>query len=110
MTKVKAVLIFFMASHMAVDKAKANDGKIDLGDLGLLLDPIMKLPDAIEGAKGALDELRAADDAAVAELKVWAKANYDIVDDELEVKVEKGLSALVEVASFVSSLVTSDPA
>lgn len=106
--KIKAVLEFPLSLHMAYDKAKA-DGQLDVSDLGYLLDPLGKLPGSITGAKEALTQVKDLDAAERDDVLAWAKASYDIADDELEQKVEAGLELALSVAKFLGELQDEDP-
>lgn len=100
MQNVKEILAVPLALHKAYETAKA-DGKIDLADLGLLVDPLVKLPAAVDGASAALEELKALDDTSRADLNQWVKDTYDIADDVLETKVEKGIEVLLHLGEFL---------
>jgi len=101
--ELKDVLAGLFSLHMAYDRAAA-DGKVDLSDLGQLIDPISKLPAAIGGAKLALEQLKGLDDAEKKEVMDFVKASYDIADDVLEMKVEQGIDAALGLAKFIGIL------
>ena len=106
--KIKDVLAFPLSLHMAVDRARA-DGKIDAADLGFLVDPLMKAPAALSGAKEALKELRDLDDNERTAINQWAQSVYDIEDDGLEQTVESGLDLALSIAKFVGLLTSDEP-
>lgn len=103
MENIKKVLAFAFALGEAVDAARA-DGQIDYKDLPLLLDPVLKLGAAVDAAKLAAEELKNLTAEERAELDAWAQAEFDISNDELEVKIEKGLALALHVAEFVAVL------
>lgn len=100
---IKKVLGFSFALAKAVDLAKA-DGKIDYTDVQFLLAPAMKIIDAVSGAKQALAEIKDLSVEERAELDAYIKAEFDIGDDVLEVKIEKGLALALHVSEFVAVL------
>lgn len=100
---LKEVLDFAMSLHMAYEAANA-DGKIDLMDAGLLTQPVMKLIPAIEEIKKVGEEVKNLSSEDRAEMEQWLKATYDIADDKLEMKVEKGLALALHIAEFVGAL------
>lgn len=101
--KLKSLLAFPMSLHMAYDKAK-SDGSINFQDAPLLLDPVMKLMPMLAAVGGVIPELKDLSDAEKDSLYAWAKANYDIADDQVEAKIEKGLAVVLHVAQFLGQL------
>lgn len=104
---IKAVLSFPLSIHMGYDKAQA-DGKIDVTDVGYLMDPVMKLVPAVQNSKQALEEIKDLDDSERAELNSWAKSEYDIKDDALEEKIEASIDVLLSIAVLVGKLSKKD--
>jgi len=100
---IKKVLAFSFSLAKAIDLARA-DGKIDYTDVQYLLAPAMKVVDAVAGAKQALAEIKDLSVEERAQLDAYIKAEFDISDDELEVKIEKGLALALHVAEFVAVL------
>jgi len=98
----KEVMDVPLALYMAVDKAKQNDGKVDLMDLPLLLDPVMKIPAAAENFSAALGQWKAASAEARVAYYDSVKASFDIADDKLEEKVEAGIAVLVHMGKLLS--------
>lgn len=98
-----AVVSVPLSLHMAIDKAKA-DGKIDLADLPLLVDPLMKLIPAIPAVTGAMEKIKTLTPQERMDLNAKIKAVYDIADDELEAKVEEGMALLLHIGQFVGML------
>lgn len=100
MQKVKDVLNALFTLGEAVSEAKTNDGKFTLADLGLLVLPATKVPQAIESADGALAEWTNASETDRANVIAWLKQDFDIQDDKAEARIEAGLSMLVQAGVF----------
>ncbi|MGL4556282.1 MAG: hypothetical protein ACRCV5_02180, partial [Afipia sp.] len=83
MKNVKDIVVVALGVSMALDQAKANDGKIDLNDIGLLIPVGMKVPEAINDAKLAKDELMHATPEERAAFNVQIAQEYNIADDEV---------------------------
>jgi len=99
---IKKCLLFLFATHNAFELAKA-DGKINLMDAPLAMDPMIKLFGFISEIKKLGPEVKDISVEEKAELKVFIKDNYDIADDVIEAKVEKALDLLVEVGYFLGA-------
>lgn len=100
MKNVQEILSVVFAAVGAFQKAKANDGKVDLLDIPFLLDPLMKLTPAIEGAELALGEWKAASDVQRAEVLAYLKENFDLADDKLEARIEVAMKLLVDAGGL----------
>jgi hypothetical protein len=100
MKDLKEVLVLLFSLSAAVVNAKANDGKIDIQDLPLLLGPMMNLPAAAEGISNVLPQWKNASDDERAELINYIKEQFDIADDAAEKKIEAGLKMLVEAGAL----------
>lgn len=100
---IKKVLAFSFALAKAVDLARA-DGKIDYMDVQYLLAPALKITDAVSGAKQALLEIKDLSVEERAQLDAYIQSEFDIANEELEVKIEKGLALALHVAEFVAVL------
>lgn len=103
MQKVKDVLSALFSLGEAVSEAKQNDGKFTLADLGLVVLPATKVPQAIESSDGALAEWANATQAQRDELIAWLKQDFDIADDKAEARIEAGLSMLVQAGIFFAA-------
>jgi hypothetical protein len=101
---LKAVLAFGLALGMAVDKSMADDGKITLADAGNLIPAFMKAPSAFGAAGKSLAELGDLDSEEKAALHAYAKAEFDIHDDDVEEIVENALAGAVEFATIPAIL------
>lgn len=98
---IKKVLAFPLSLVKAIESAKV-DGSINLADLPLFIDPVTKLPAAIEGAKLAKEEITNLDAAEKEALNQWVKDTFDLADDSLEAKIEKGLAVVFYLAELYS--------
>lgn len=74
-----------------------EDGKIDLLDAMKFLPVLKDLKPAIEGAKEIPAELKDMDDEERAELLDFFQKEFDLEDDELELKVEAGLQVALSL-------------
>lgn len=95
------LLSFLLSVEAAFESAKADDGKITVKDAPLLLGPGMKMIPALDGVSKALPEVKSMTDEARAELLQKLKAEYDIADDKLEMKVEAGIDWILATAKFL---------
>ena len=105
---LKDVLALPMSLHMAIEKAGA-DGKIDLSDVGLLVEPAMKIGPFANGLKNVPKALKELSDADRADVMSWAKTSYNLADDDLEEKIEKALSVALHLGQFVGMLLPDEP-
>lgn len=83
--------------------AALADSKITLSEAVSLLPTVMSLPGIIEKKADIVAEFKDLDSAERSELNAYIAAEFDIADDELENKIEKGLSAVVAVLDLVSA-------
>ena len=97
------VLSAALSFHEAITLAN-SDGKIDIADVMYLIEPMTKLPNAIEGAANSLTELKVMTPEERAELLSKLVAEYDIPDDAIEAKVEAGVECLLAIGKFVGTL------
>jgi len=101
--ETKDVMGFLCAFGNATGKSLDNNGRIDMGDIGTMLIPLGKLPEAISGANEVAAELKDLDAAERAELVAYCKEHFDIPDDEMEGKIERGLSLGVHLFEWINS-------
>lgn len=87
MQQSKEVLDFLLSGLRAFLEAR-RDGKVDLGDLMLLVDPITKLMPAIDKISEARAELDAMTDEQRQEIVDMFAEGLDLTDDEKEAKAE----------------------
>jgi hypothetical protein len=95
------VLAAPLSFHMAWDKAQA-DGKVDLSDLPLLVEPGTKIPAAVTSLPHVWDAVKTLDEANSKKLNDWVKAAYDVADDEVEKKIEDGIALVMSLASYLA--------
>lgn len=99
---LKKVVVFFALLGSAVDKS-TRDG-LDLDDIGNMVTPLMKAPEAFGALDQAKMEVADLDEAEIKELHQAVAENLDLVDDEVEVVVERALSAAIEIYSIVEAI------
>lgn len=97
-TKELLQLVFGLVK--AVESSMA-DGKLGLDDAGELLKLFPLVGPALENVSEVPKELKDLDEAEAAELLSWAKAQFDLVDDALESKIEKGLAIAYAIADIL---------
>ena len=107
--QIKDVVAPLLKLHMAYDKAMV-DGKLGVEDIAFLVEPLIGLPAAISGAEAAVEQLKVLTEEGRKDVLDWAKASYDIADDELELKVESGLGLVLELAKFLGVIGVISPA
>lgn len=103
-SKTYLVLSAALAFHMAYDLANA-DGKIDISDIQFLIAPMIRLPAAIAGASGVLEEMKSMPAAERGEILTKLAAEYDIADDVLEAKIEAGVEWLLATGKLTGALI-----
>lgn len=101
--ELSEAIIFGISMGEALDLSLA-DGKIDLADLGILMGPFMKAPDAIEGIGKVKDEIKDLDAAEMEQIKQMVKDELDLSDDKLEEKIEAAVDFLGAIHEFVGKL------
>ena len=99
-TDLKIVLGALFSAHMAVDKAKANDGKIDFQDLPLIYEPVTRAIAAVPALKQVIPQYKDIDAEERVELNAWVAETYDIADDSVEEKVEQAFAILFQLSVF----------
>lgn len=107
--QVQNILRPGLALYMAYDKASA-DGKYDLNDLGYLMavfPAFAPFASSLPGAVQAFDDV--SDDAEqFAMLKQWVSDEFDIGDDEVEAKIEKGIKVALDLGDLLLDIRESD--
>lgn len=108
--KIKDLLALPFALHMAYDKA-AEDGSVDVGDIGHLISPITKIANFANALKDGvvLKQFKDLDDAERQALNEWAKKEYDIADDMLEMKIEAAFDVVFSVGKLIGALQGPQP-
>lgn len=90
----------------AIDKALADD-KINLADAALLVPLLPAIAATAKAAQKAGKEIGDLDDAEREQLKVFIKERFDLVDDVLEARLEKGIDALDKIAVAVLAAISA---
>ena len=104
MKELTEILGFTVSLLEALGKS-LDDGKIDFTDVTKLWEPISLAGEAIDGASKVLDEIRTMDEAKKAELMAYVQREFDIPQDEIEQKIEGGISVALGIAMYVSTFV-----
>ena len=105
--ETKQALSFLFSVHSMVESAKANDGKIDLKDAPLIVDPLMKVIPALDKINEVGREIKDLDETEKAELFTFVKAGFnmqDVEDSALEAKIEEGLILVAQLAKFILNI------
>lgn len=89
---LKSVLKLGLALGNGIGKAM-EDGKVDLTDIVYLMGALQAAPAAFLAVDKVQAEAKDLDASEMAELVAYAKAEFDLADDELEKKIEKSLEA-----------------
>ena len=99
-------LVSVGAALGSVAGATMEDGKVDVKDLALLprLIPVFPALLAIDFAQ-AIPEAKDLSESEALELVALYKAEFDIPQDDLEVKIETVLSLCVRLAGIIGELV-----
>jgi len=100
--ELKEAVSFGVALGNALGKS-LEDGKVDYADLLTLWEPITKAPDAFDGASKIIAEVEGLTQEQTEELVQFIKGEFDIPQDEIEIKVEAALNIVLGVMKFVSS-------
>ena len=103
MKELKEVLDFALCLGNAFGESM-KDGKLDYTDLINLWDPLTKAPDAVEGASKILSEIENLDAEKGKALVEYAKAKFDIPQDDVEAKVEAAMDLVLGITKFVKLL------
>lgn len=94
-----------LALHMAWDRSTA-DGKVDWGDLPHAMTVFTTMQPFATSAPQFVPAFTALsdDEAEFEKLKQWVSQEYDIADDVLEAKIEKGVQVVLDLADFIFDL------
>lgn len=99
---LKIVVTFLAQMASAVDKSTRDGLQID--DIGNMVTPLLKAPEAFGALDQAKLEIKDLDQAELKELHAAVAESLDLVDDDVEVVVERALAAAVEIYSIVESV------
>ncbi len=78
------------------------DGKFSWVDSFGFLDELIKVPGIINSRKDIIAEYKDLTEAEREELKEYIQDNLDLINDELEGKIEKGLDIIFSILNFIS--------
>jgi hypothetical protein len=78
-----------------------EDGKITFMDAANFVDVFQKIAPALEDIDMIPAEISDIDEAEINELTSYISEEFDIADDELEMKLEMGLEAGLRLAKFI---------
>lgn len=101
--ELSEALVFAISMGEALEMALA-DKKLGLEDLGLLVVPFTKAPDAVDGFGKIGAEIKDLDATEMAEIKQLVKTQLNLSNDKLEAKIEAGVDFLGAVYSLVAAI------
>jgi len=93
--ELKELVVFFAEVGSAADKA-SKDG-LGWDDAGHFVPALMAAPKAFDGLEEAKMEAKDLSESEMAEIKQALAEKLDLVDDQLEVLVEKALGVIVNM-------------
>lgn len=102
---VKGVLVFGNGLGKALE-----DGKITVGDTQHLIPVLLEIPSVLGSLDAAGEEITDLTPEEIAELAEFAKATFDIPQDDVEEKIEEALSLAISIYNFVASFGTPEEA
>ena len=102
----KEVLVFAFSLGNALKQAKANDGKIDMMDIGLLMTVIPTIGPAFDDIALIPKELKDLDLAEAQELQneIVSKFGQLVEKEKLVEQINLGLKAAISIYEFVKAL------
>jgi hypothetical protein len=98
--ETKDALKFVVSLGNAVDKA-LEDKKINMMDVPLFMDPMIKIAPAFENIGMVAKEIGDLDAAERAELVKYVEDELDLRSDDTEKMIERGLSLVSLVYEFI---------
>jgi len=101
--EIKEVLSFIISLGESL-AASLEDGEITIFDAAKFWEPISKVSDAFEGLDKVVDELAHLGSDELILLVEWAKEEFDIPQDDIELTIEQGVTLAVQLLSFVIKL------
>lgn len=96
------LVVFIAVLASATDKSTRNG--LDFEDVGSFVTALMKAPAAFENIKEVGDELKDIDAAEMDVLKAAVKDHLDLVDDKLEVVVNKCIAVIINILDIVKEI------
>jgi len=101
--ETKEVVTCITALGNAIGKA-LEDGDLSIGDIGYLIDPMIKAPAAFENIAQVPLEIANLDPEEANELKEQIAGEFDIPQDKVEEIVEDASDIAVRLFAFVMKL------
>lgn len=99
---LKKVVVFLALLGSAIDKSTQNGLGVD--DIGNLINPLLKAPDAFAALDQAKIEAKDIDAAELQEIQKTIADALELVDKDLEKVAEKALSTLVDIYGIVQEI------
>lgn len=100
--ELKELVIFVATLANAADKT-TRDG-LSMADIGEFVNAALKAPEAFEGIENVKAEIANLSEAELVELKTALAQELDLVDDGLELVIEKSISAVVSIYGIVQDV------
>ena len=100
MKETKEALKFIFSLANGVGKS-LQDGKFSYGDLVYFFGALESISEAMSGAKSIPAELKRMTPQQRQELLTYAKQEFDIPQDDIEKRVEQGLTAALHVLTVI---------
>lgn len=100
--ETKEMTAFVLHLGQAFQEAM-KDGKISIIDAFKFLPALRGLKGAIEGADKIPAELKDLSEAERTELSEYIRTEFDLVDDELEAKIEMALDLALDLIKLAAS-------
>ena len=101
-TKEALDLVFSIANGIG---RSLEDGKFSYSDLVYFFAAMQAAPSAMDGADKIAAELKDLDRAEIEELRRFAIAKFDIPQDEVEARIEKGLNTAIGLIQTVQDFI-----
>jgi len=98
--ETKELLKFIIDLGEAIDIAMI-DKKFEIGELALLMAPLMQVGPAFEGLELLGGELKDLSEVEMMEISAYVKDELNLQSDKLEEIIEKGLSIGVMLYGFI---------
>ena len=101
MKETKEMLGFILSLGNALGQS-LDDKKLDMSDALNFWEPLSKTPEAFEGMSEILSEYKRATPEDLKELHAYAVKEFDIPQDSIELKIEKGIKAGIALLELVA--------
>ena len=101
---VKELLAFVLDLGESIGES-FKDGKITFMDATNFISVFQKIAPALEDLDQIPSELSDLDEVEILDIMAYVAEEFDIADDELEMKVEMGLEAGLRLAKFIGTFI-----